>query len=223
MGAQHCGFACCFCACLFSRASWSQHMSVLPSLLCHADTLCPPPPWPRGPPSPLASLPLAPTAAQHADLLTYRLTPSHPPNPPSSLPPSLLLAPKQLRNMQEAAAKQARGMMDAYFSRIKRLSESDKLESRLRFMLLDVIEQRARGWEQRRKKEGPKKIEVRSRLLLPPVSPRFSLIAIVVGVREGTGEGEGCRLPTVASAGTEGEGCRLPRVLCVLASLGPRP
>jgi hypothetical protein len=66
----------------------------------------------------------------------------------------------QLRNLQEQAAKQAKTMMDAYFARIKRLSESDKLESRLRFMLLDVIEQRQRGWEQRRKKEGPKKIEV---------------------------------------------------------------
>jgi hypothetical protein len=66
----------------------------------------------------------------------------------------------QLRALQEQATKSAKGMMDAYFSRIKRLSESDKLESRLRFMLLDVIEQRARGWETRRKKEGPKKIEV---------------------------------------------------------------
>jgi translation initiation factor 4G len=68
----------------------------------------------------------------------------------------------QLRALQEQATKSAKGMMDAYFSRIKRLSESDKLESRLRFMLLDVIEQRARGWETRRKKEGPKKIEVGS-------------------------------------------------------------
>ena len=54
----------------------------------------------------------------------------------------------------------AKKMMDAYFGRIKRLSESEKLESRLRFMLMDVIEQRARSWETRRKKEGPKKIEV---------------------------------------------------------------
>jgi translation initiation factor 4G len=51
-------------------------------------------------------------------------------------------------------------MMDAYFERIKRLSNNEKLESRLRFMLLDVVEQRLRGWETRRKKEGPKKIEV---------------------------------------------------------------
>jgi translation initiation factor 4G len=62
--------------------------------------------------------------------------------------------------MQDAALKSARDVMDVYFARIRRLAESDKLESRLRFMLLDVIEQRARGWETRRKKEGPKKIEV---------------------------------------------------------------
>jgi hypothetical protein len=30
----------------------------------------------------------------------------------------------------------------------------------VRFMLLDVVEQRLRGWETRLKKEGPKKIEV---------------------------------------------------------------
>lgn len=62
--------------------------------------------------------------------------------------------------MQEAATKSARTMMDAYFGRIKRLSDSNKLDSRLRFMLLDVVEQRQRGWETRRKKEGPKKIKV---------------------------------------------------------------
>jgi hypothetical protein len=32
-------------------------------------------------------------------------------------------------------------------------------------MLLDVVEQRLRGWETRRKKEGPKKIEVRCDVL----------------------------------------------------------
>jgi translation initiation factor 4G len=61
---------------------------------------------------------------------------------------------------QRKAASDTRSLMNVYFERIKRLSQSDKLESRLRFMLLDVIDQRARGWEDRRKKEGPKKIEV---------------------------------------------------------------
>jgi hypothetical protein len=66
----------------------------------------------------------------------------------------------QLAELQRSAAANSRKMMDAYFERIKRLSANDKLESRLRFMLLDVVEQRQRGWETRRKKEGPKKIEV---------------------------------------------------------------
>jgi translation initiation factor 4G len=66
--------------------------------------------------------------------------------------------------MQRQAVANSRKMMDAYFERIRRLSSNDKLESRLRFMLLDVVEQRARGWETRRKKEGPKKIEVRWRV-----------------------------------------------------------
>jgi len=69
-------------------------------------------------------------------------------------------SPVQLAKAQEQAAKAAKGYMDAYFGRIRRLSESEQLDSRLRFMLMDVIEQRARGWETRRKKEGPKKIEV---------------------------------------------------------------
>ena len=68
----------------------------------------------------------------------------------------------QLAELQRAAAANSRKMMDAYFERIKRLSANDKLESRLRFMLLDVVEQRNRNWETRRKKEGPKKIEVGS-------------------------------------------------------------
>lgn len=65
--------------------------------------------------------------------------------------------------MQKQAAANGRRFMDAYFERIRRLSSAEKLESRLRFMLMDVIEQRARGWESRRKKEGPMKIEVRGR------------------------------------------------------------
>jgi len=66
----------------------------------------------------------------------------------------------QVAEMQKQAAANGRRFMDAYFERIKRLGSADKLESRLKFMLMDVVEQRARGWESRRKKEGPMKIEV---------------------------------------------------------------
>lgn len=75
-------------------------------------------------------------------------------------PTVCLSAGLQVEQLQREAETNARKMMDVYFERIRRLSQSEKLESRLRFMLLDVIEQRQRGWETRRKKEGPKRIEV---------------------------------------------------------------
>ncbi|XP_062186158.1 eukaryotic translation initiation factor 4G-like [Phragmites australis] len=49
--------------------------------------------------------------------------------------------------------------MDFYFNLIHKLSENSKLSSRIRFMLEDVIDLRRNKWRQRRKVEGPKKIE----------------------------------------------------------------
>lgn len=50
--------------------------------------------------------------------------------------------------MQEAAAKSARTMMDGYFGRLRRLSESvDKLDEATRDMLRAVVELRARSWQ----------------------------------------------------------------------------
>mmetsp|Transcript_654 Transcript_654/g.2384 ORF Transcript_654/g.2384 Transcript_654/m.2384 type:complete len:1631 (-) Transcript_654:1626-6518(-) len=53
----------------------------------------------------------------------------------------------------------AKQYMEAYFRRMKQLADNKSLPSRTRFMLQDVIEMRANGWQERRKKEGPKKIE----------------------------------------------------------------
>lgn len=53
----------------------------------------------------------------------------------------------------------ADNVMKLYFNRIERLSKSPKLETRHRFMLLDLIELKERNWVERREKEGPKKIE----------------------------------------------------------------
>ena len=50
-------------------------------------------------------------------------------------------------------------LMEMYFQRIGVLSVCDKLPSRIRFMLKDVIELRDNNWVTRRKTEGPKKIE----------------------------------------------------------------
>ncbi|MBA0854447.1 hypothetical protein Goshw_030498 [Gossypium schwendimanii] len=49
--------------------------------------------------------------------------------------------------------------MDAYFERMTKLSNNMKLSSRVRFMLKDAIDLRKNKWQQRRKVEGPKKIE----------------------------------------------------------------
>ncbi|XP_004514194.1 eukaryotic translation initiation factor 4G-like isoform X2 [Cicer arietinum] len=53
----------------------------------------------------------------------------------------------------------AKEHMDVYFERLKILSNNMNLSSRLRFMLKDVIDLRKNRWQQRRKIDGPKKIE----------------------------------------------------------------
>ncbi|CAL0305964.1 unnamed protein product [Lupinus luteus] len=49
--------------------------------------------------------------------------------------------------------------IDAYFERIKMLSNNMNLSSRVRFMLKDSIDLRKNKWQERRKVEGPKKID----------------------------------------------------------------
>ncbi|EXB38358.1 Eukaryotic translation initiation factor 4G [Morus notabilis] len=53
----------------------------------------------------------------------------------------------------------AKEHMDAYFEGMKNLSNNMNLSSRVRFMLKDAIDLRKNKWQQRRKVEGPKKIE----------------------------------------------------------------
>ncbi|KAL7604138.1 hypothetical protein Lser_V15G15944 [Lactuca serriola] len=53
----------------------------------------------------------------------------------------------------------AKEHMDVYFDMMLKLSNNMKLSSRVRFMLKDVIDLRKNRWQQRRKVEGPKKIE----------------------------------------------------------------
>ncbi|KAL6856105.1 hypothetical protein ACP4OV_018907 [Aristida adscensionis] len=53
----------------------------------------------------------------------------------------------------------AKDHMDAYFDIMQRFSINQKLSSRVRFMLRDSIDLRRNKWQQRRKVEGPKKIE----------------------------------------------------------------
>ncbi|XP_059651673.1 eukaryotic translation initiation factor 4G-like isoform X2 [Cornus florida] len=53
----------------------------------------------------------------------------------------------------------AKEHMDAYFDMMEKLSNNMKLSSRVRFMLRDSIDLRKNKWRQRRKVEGPKKID----------------------------------------------------------------
>ncbi|XP_077235122.1 eukaryotic translation initiation factor 4G-like [Tasmannia lanceolata] len=53
----------------------------------------------------------------------------------------------------------AKEHMDFYFDMMFKLSNNQKLSSRVRFMLKDAIDLRKNKWQQRRKIEGPKKIE----------------------------------------------------------------
>ncbi|KAK9703523.1 hypothetical protein K7432_010686 [Basidiobolus ranarum] len=54
--------------------------------------------------------------------------------------------------------KEAKAYMDTYFARVKEMSVNHKLSSRIRFMLLDIIELRAHNWIPRREASGPKTI-----------------------------------------------------------------
>lgn len=53
----------------------------------------------------------------------------------------------------------AKEHIDAYFDRMAQMLNNQKLPSRLKFMLRDIIDLRKNGWQQRIKVEGPKKIE----------------------------------------------------------------
>jgi translation initiation factor 4G len=64
-----------------------------------------------------------------------------------------------------------RGMMDAYFQRINTIMDLEGLPSRLKFMLMDVVDLRRANWESKEANKGPKTLkeiqaEVRSTYLL---------------------------------------------------------
>jgi translation initiation factor 4G len=53
----------------------------------------------------------------------------------------------------------AKEHIDAYFDRMRSLSTSQLISSRVRFLLRDSIDLRKNKWQQRRKVDGPKKID----------------------------------------------------------------
>ncbi|KHG17175.1 Eukaryotic translation initiation factor 4G -like protein [Gossypium arboreum] len=76
--------------------------------------------------------------------------------------------------------------MDAYFERMAKLSNNMKLSSRVRFMLKDAIDLRKNKWQQRRKVEGPKKIEEVHRDAAQERQAQTSRLARGPGINAGT-------------------------------------
>ncbi len=61
------------------------------------------------------------------------------------------------RQLDDPASK-GQGRMDIYFERIKTTMELPELPSRLKFMLMDVIDLRSKGWVSKEDNKGPKTI-----------------------------------------------------------------
>ncbi|KAI5853053.1 translation initiation factor 4F, ribosome/mRNA-bridging subunit [Morchella snyderi] len=57
------------------------------------------------------------------------------------------------------ASEKSKGIMDVYFARIVRISEDKELNSRMRFMLMDIIDLRRKHWETKEADKGPKTIQ----------------------------------------------------------------
>ncbi|KAI9167359.1 LOW QUALITY PROTEIN: Eukaryotic translation initiation factor 4 gamma [Paramyrothecium foliicola] len=57
------------------------------------------------------------------------------------------------------ATEKGRPMMDAYFQRIQTMADLPELQSRMRFMLLDVIDLRRANWHSKEANKGPKTLE----------------------------------------------------------------
>ncbi|KAJ4950620.1 hypothetical protein NE237_027452 [Protea cynaroides] len=80
--------------------------------------------------------------------------------------------------------------MDAYFEMMMKLSNNMKLSSRVRFMLKDAIDLRKNKWQQRRKVEGPKKIEEVHRDAAQERQAQASRLARGSGINSSTRRGQ---------------------------------
>jgi translation initiation factor 4G len=57
------------------------------------------------------------------------------------------------------STEKGKPMMDVYFSRIVQMVETPDLPSRLRFMLMDIVDLRKKRWQSRESNKGPKTLE----------------------------------------------------------------
>jgi translation initiation factor 4G len=72
--------------------------------------------------------------------------------------------------------EKGRPMMDAYFDRIQQMVQTPDLPSRLRFMLMDIIDLRRARWVSKEDNKGPKTLEeVRAEVSVNPLSYSMSI------------------------------------------------
>ncbi|OQV05622.1 hypothetical protein CLAIMM_10331 isoform 4 [Cladophialophora immunda] len=91
---------------------------------------------------------------------------------------------KQLDNPES----KAQGRMDLYFERIKSMIDLPELPSRLRFMLMDVVDLRSKGWASKEDNKGPKTItEIREEAERQAREDELRRLASQTGGRGGGG------------------------------------
>lgn len=74
-----------------------------------------------------------------------------------------------------------RGMMDAYFQRIQTIQDLPDLPSRLKFMLLDVVDLRRAHWESKEANKGPKTLkEIQAEVCL--ICPLQHLLSTILTI-----------------------------------------
>jgi translation initiation factor 4G len=57
------------------------------------------------------------------------------------------------------STEKGKPMMDVYFSRIQSMIDTPDLPSRLRFMLMDIVDLRKKRWASKEDNKGPKTLE----------------------------------------------------------------
>ncbi|KAJ5402612.1 uncharacterized protein N7487_008508 [Penicillium crustosum] len=113
------------------------------------------------------------------------------------------------------ASEKGPAMMDAYFARIHLMVETPNLPSRLRFMLLDIIDLRAARWNSKDADKGPQTIvEIRE------AAARAAQAAEAERQRQSSNRGGGGRIPMGrGDARGFGYGNQAPPPITPLASL----
>jgi translation initiation factor 4G len=75
------------------------------------------------------------------------------------------------------STEKGKPMMDVYFTRIQSMIDTPELPSRLRFMLMDIVDLRKKRWQSKEDNKGPKTLEeVRAEVCILRMKERFRVI-----------------------------------------------